>query len=299
MLLTAVVDLTNGSTQYQETDPALLARFLGGRGLGARLLYDRVGPDVAPFDRDNCPIFTTGPFSDTPWPTASRYHVTFKSPATGAYGYANSGGHLAPELARAGFVALIVTGRAPAPVYLKVTPGAIAICPAEHLWGLGTYATQDALLDPQGTSGRSGRVLCIGPGGEKLARIAAIINDYGRAAARGGPGAVMGSKHLKAIHVQAGTRAASAPEFAAAARQTGKHLITDPRNQSLMSDGTVFLMRPKNLSGDLPAKNHQQSQVPFIDQIDAAAIARYKVKRVGCAACPIRCSRLSAVAEGP
>ena len=299
MSLTAVVDLTQGSVHCQESDPALRQRFLGGRGLGARLLFDRVGPEIGPFDPGNCLIFTTGPFSDTPWPTASRYHVTFKSPATGAYGYANSGGHLAPELARAGFDALIVTGRAARPVYLRVTPGAIAICPAEHLWGLGTYAAQDALLGPEGASGRRGRVLCIGPAGEKRARMAAIINDYGRAAARGGPGAVMGSKNLKAIHVQAGTRAPSRPEFAAAARQTGKHLITDPRNQSLMTDGTLFLMRPKNLTGDLPARNHQLAQVPFIDQIDATAIARFKTRRMGCAACPIRCSRQSAVAEGP
>src|SRR5664279_5057638 len=133
MLLNAVVNLSTGTVEYRESDPALRARFLGGRGLGARLLFDAVGPDIGPFDPGNCLIFTTGPLSDTPWPTASRYHVTFKSPATGAYGYANSGGHLAPELARAGFEAVVVTGRAPAPVVLRVTPGAIAICPAEHL----------------------------------------------------------------------------------------------------------------------------------------------------------------------
>ncbi len=299
MPVTAVVNLSTSAIEYAETDLALKTRFLGGRGLGARLLFDRVGPDVGALDPDNCLIFTTAPYSATPWPTASRYHVTFKSPATGAYGYANSGGHLAPELARAGFEALIITGRAPAPVYLRVTQNKIAICPADHLWGQGTYATQDALLGPDGHTGRSGRVLCIGPGGEKLARIAAIINDYGRAAARGGPGAVMGSKNLKAIHVRAEARAATPAAFAAAARQTGKHLITDPRNQSLMNEGTIFLMRPKNLTGDLPARNHQLAQVPFIDMIDVPAIGRYKVKRMGCAACPIRCSRMSVVEEGP
>ncbi len=299
MPVTAVVNLSTGAIKYAETDPALKTRFLGGRGLGARLLFDRVGLDVGALDPDNCLIFTTAPYSATPWPTASRYHVTFKSPATGAYGYANSGGHLAPELARAGFEALIITGRAPAPVYLHVTQNKIAIRSAAHLWGQGTYAAQDALLGPDGHTGRNGRVLCIGPGGEKLARIAAIINDYGRAAARGGPGAVMGSKNLKAIHVRAEARAATPAAFAAAARQTGKHLITDPRNQSLMNDGTIFLMRPKNLTGDLPARNHQLAQVPFIDMIDVPAIGRYKVKRMGCAACPIRCSRLSVVAEGP
>jgi aldehyde:ferredoxin oxidoreductase len=299
MRVTAVVNLSTGGIEYAETDPALRARFLGGRGLGAKLLFDRVGPDVGPFDPSNCLIFTTAPYSATPWPTASRYHVTFKSPATGAYGYANSGGHLAPELARAGFEALVVTGHAPTPVYLHVTQGNITIRPADHLWGQGTYATQDALLGSDGHSGGNGRVLCIGPAGEKRARIAAIINDYGRAAARGGPGAVMGSKNLKAIHVWAEARAATPVAFAVAARQTAKHLMTDPRNQRLMNDGTLWLMRPKNLTGDLPAKNHQLAQVPFIDMIDAPAFARYKVKRMGCAACPLRCSRMSVVEEGP
>ena len=167
-----------------------------------------------------------------------------------------------------------------------------------------TTTTQDTLLGVEGKTGRNGRVLCIGPAGEKRVRIAAIINDYGRAAARGGPGAVMGSKHLKAIHVRASRQPATPPGFAAITRRAAKHLISDPKNQSLMRDGTVFLMRPKNLTGDLPAKNHQLSQVPFIDEIDAAAFDRYRVKRLGCATCPIRCSRLSVVdnataVEGP
>ncbi|MEW5717988.1 MAG: aldehyde ferredoxin oxidoreductase N-terminal domain-containing protein, partial [Chloroflexota bacterium] len=178
MALTALVDLSRGSIEYSETDPALRKRFLGARGIGAKILFDRVGARVAPFDPENCLIFTTGAFSGTPWPTASRYHVTFKSPATNAYGYANAGGHFGPELAHAGFDALIVTGRAAAPVYLQITDRAIAIHPANHLWGLTTTATHDQLL------GAGGRVACIGPAGERRVRIAAIINDYGRAAAR-------------------------------------------------------------------------------------------------------------------
>lgn len=295
----ANVNLSTGAVSYEEIDARLRRLYLGGRGLGARLLYDRVGPEVEPFDPENCLIFTTGPFSATPWPTSSRYHVTFKSPATDAYGYANSGGHLAPELARAGLDALVISGQASSPVYLRVSRNTIEILPADHLWGLGTYATQEALLGSEGENGRSGRVACIGPAGENRSRIAAIINDYGRAAARGGPGAVMGSKNLKAIHVQPGPRDSSLPAFAAAARQTGKHLLADPRNQSLMTDGTIFLMRPKNLTGDLPARNHRFAQVPFIDSIDVPAIGAYKVRRMGCAACPIRCSRMSEVPDGP
>jgi len=295
----AWIDLTKNIVQYTETQPDLINNFLGGRGLGAKLLFDAVRPEVKPFDPENCIIFTTGPFSGRPWPTASRIHVTFKSPATGAYGYANAGGHIGPELARAGFTALVVTGQSQSPVYLEVSQGKVAICPAHHLWGLGTYATQEALLGSDGENGKSGRVICIGPAGENLVKTAALINDYGRAAARGGPGAVMGSKNLKAIRVKAEKPMPSGATFSQAAKKASQHLISDPKNQGLMTVGTICLLRGKNISGDLPAKNHQLGQVPFIDQIDPSALANYKTKRMGCASCPIRCSRISEVKDGP
>lgn len=294
MAKTSLINLSTGRVEITDTDPALLQRFLGGRGLGARLLFDLVGPQVEPFDPRNCLIFTSGVFSGTPWPTASRYHVTFKSPATGGYGYANSGGGVGPELASAGFDALIVTGQASSPVYLKVTQEAVSIEPADHLWGKTTSFVQDTLL-----ADNKGRVVCIGEAGEKLVRIAALINDYGRAAARGGPGAVMGSKRLKAVHILATGKKSSLPEFIQAVKTASQHLINDPKMQGLISDGTVFLMRPKNLSGDLPAKNHQLAQVPFIDALDARALKEYRVKRMGCKYCPVRCSCLSAVEDGP
>jgi aldehyde:ferredoxin oxidoreductase len=132
-----------------------------------------------------------------------------------------------------------------------------------------------------------------------LVRIAAIINDHNRAAARGGPGAVMGSKNLKAIHVRASGRPSIPPELRVAAKATTAKLNEDPRLDGLRQFGTLFLMQPKNLSGDQPAKNHQLAQVPFIDGISAEAMDHYLVSHKGCYACPIRCSRKSAVTEGP
>lgn len=299
MAKTALVNLSNESIEIKKTDPDLLSRFLGGRGLGAKLLFDMVGTEIAPLDPQNCLIFTTGPFSGTPWPTSSRYHVTFKSPATGAYGYANSGGSFGPELARAGFDALIVTGQATSAVYLDITDYKVEIKPADHLWGLKTPAVQDILLGLEGKDGKGGRVVCIGPGGENLVRIAALINDYGRAAARGGPGAVMGSKRLKAIHVHASGKITTSQELRKAAKAANKHLVSDPKMQGLINVGTVILMRPKNLTGDLPAKNHQLGQVPFIDKLDSDALQMYRVKKHGCKPCPVRCSRISVVEDGP
>ncbi len=305
MARTATVDLTSGRVTQYETPPGLLRDYLGGRGLGARLLYDLVGPEVDPLAPENYLIFTAGPFAGTPWPTSARLHVTFKSPLTGSYGYANTGGHIVSQLRHAGYDALLVTGRAPQPSVLSVVDDEISVIPAPELWGLQTGAVHDALLGPAGASPRhSGRtregcVACIGPAGENLVKIAAIINDRGRAAARGGPGAVMGSKNLKALHIVATRRPATDPEFRTVARATVDKLRGDPHLDGLRRWGTLVLMDGKNIGGDQPAMNHQFAQVPFINQVNARAFDRYVEGHRGCYGCPIKCSRDSRVASGP
>lgn len=297
MANTAWLDLSTGEVEVRKTDPELLHRFLGGRGLAVKYLYDHVPAGADPFGPENCLIFSSGLFSGTPWPSSSRYHVTFKSPATGGYGYANAGGGFGPELALAGFNAVVVKGIAPAPVYIKIVDNQVTIEKADHLWGKKTGEVQDILLGA-GTSGSNGRVACIGPAGENRSRIAAVINDYGRAAARSGPGAVMGSKNLKAIHVKATRKSASNKDLIPAIKAASQHLIKDPKMKGLIDVGTVVLMRPKNISGDLPAKNHQFGQVPFIDLIDSNALKTYQVKRMGCRFCPVRCSCESVTDDG-
>lgn len=301
MAKTAWVNLTTGEIRVEATDPELLQQYLGGRGLGAKYLFDLVQPGVDPFGPDNHLIFTNGLFSGTPWPSASRYHVTFKSPATDGYGYANSGGGFGPELAMAGYDALVFWGISPTPVYLKIADASISLENAEHLWGKRTGEVQDILLGIGTPTGANGRVSCIGPAGENLVRIASIINDYGRAAARGGPGAVMGSKNLKAVHVKASSKGKSNPELRDEIKRLNQHLRKDPKMQGLIDTGTVFLMRIKNISGDLPAKNHQLGQVPFIDKMDGTALKDYRTKRMGCRFCPVQCSceSVGQGSEGP
>lgn len=294
----ATINLSTSHVTITNTPPGLLKRFLGGRGLGAKLLYDQVGPDVDPLSANNCLIFTAAPLAGTPWPTSARLHVTFKSPLTGVYGYANSGGFFVAEMRHAGYDALVITGRAPEPVILRITGRHIAIEPAGELWGQTTGDVHKALLGGTDES-RAGRVACIGPAGENRVRIAAIINDYNRAAARGGPGAVMGSKNLKAIHIKAGNRPEIPPLLRQAAKQTSQHLKTDPHLEGLRQYGTLVLMDPKNAGGDQPAKNHQLAQVPFIDKVNAAAFDAYLLEHKGCYACPIKCSRRSRVEDGP
>jgi len=291
---TAYVNFTRRQVSYQPTDPRMLEKWLGGRGYGAALLFDLVEPDVQPFDPENCLIFSTGRLNETSWPTASRYHVTFKSPATGAYGYANSGGHFGPELRRAGFDAIVISGRASEPVILYITDNQIDILPARDLWGKPTSFVERSLLSFGG-----GKVASIGQAGENLVYMAGIINDLGRAAARSGGGAVMGSKNLKALHVVPSKRRAPSPrEFLQLARYHARRVIQDKNSQGLMSESTLFLMSIKNIIGDLPAKNHQFGQVPFINQLDAKKFSEYWTERKSCASCPLRCARHSKVNSG-
>ena len=290
----AFVNLSSSEVTILETDPEELRRFLGGGGLGAKLLYDLVGPEVDPLSPDNVLIFTAGPLAGSPWPTSSRLHVTFKSPLTSAYGYANSGGFFAAELKRAGYDALIIKGRAPKPSVLQVFDHEISIREATELWGTMVSETHHALLGMSHTP-QAGRVACIGPAGENLVRISAIMNDFSRAAARGGPGAVMGSKNLKAIHVRAFGRPHLSSHFRQEAKVATRKLQVDPHLDGLRRYGTLVLMDPKNVSGDQPAKNHQLVQVPFIQQVNASAFDRYLLSHKACYACPIACSRQSSV----
>jgi aldehyde:ferredoxin oxidoreductase len=295
MHTTAFVNLSQKNVTYQPTEPQILDKWLGGRGYAARLLFDLVSPETLPFDPDNCLIFSTGRLNNTPWPTAARYHVTFKSPATGAYGYANAGGHFGPALRKAGFDAIVIHGKAAEPVYLQISEGRIEILSAVELWGKTTAEVEGILQTAAG-----GKVASIGPAGENLVYMAGIINDGGRAAARTGGGAVMGSKNLKTLHVLDSKKQTPSPqEFLSLVKQNSKRLIGHKNSQGLMDESTLFLMSIKNFIGDLPAKNHQLGQVPFIDQLDSKKFSEYWIERKGCAVCPIRCSRRSQVENGP
>ena len=303
MANTAFINLTTREVSIKPSDEEALRLFVGGRGYATKLLYDQVGPEVQPLSPDNLLIFSIGPMGGTPWPTSGRGHVTFKSPLTGAYGHANAGGNFGAELAKAGYDALVITGQADTPVYLYVTGdgagGQVEIRAADvptdpsgqSLWGLEVSAVSDQ-LEPLG------KVACIGPAGENLARIAAVMNDRSRAAGRAGGGAVMGSKRLKAVVVKAAGRRTVPPAFRKRAVEVSKYLRTTPKLEDLRRYGTSFLVGIKNASGDLPAKNHQMGQVPFVGKIDAEALDRYVVKAKGCYACPLLCGRVSEVTEG-
>ena len=294
MALTAYINLTTEEIRAAESPVEVVVKYLGSRGYAARILYDNVGPEVEPLSRENCLIFSTGPLTGTPWPTGARYTVTAKSPLTGIYGYANSSGFFGPELRKAGFDALVFTGQAQKPLILVIEDRELELIDGGEFWGKTTEETERELKERfEGC-----KVASIGPAGENLVRIASVINDYGRAAARCGMGAVMGYKRLKAVVVRASSEVPVTPAFKQVAlemmRKTGRH----PGSKSLRKWGTVHLVDPKNISGDLPTRNHQLVQFEKADKVNAVSLNNYLEKNDGCYSCPIRCSRFTKVEHG-
>ena len=291
---TCYVDLSARTIELVDTPTEMIGSYLGGRGYAASILYDLVGKEVEPESQESAVILSSGLFSGTPWPAAARYHLTFRSPLTGIYGYANAGGKLGPYLATCGFDAIVVQGRAESPVYLLVDKRSIRIESAEELWGKTTGETE-ALLHAKHPDAA---VASIGPAGENGVLFASVMNDSGRAAARTGGGAVFGSKNLKAVVVIQNRPEPSPKEFLIETRAASRKILAHPATASYHRWGTPILVNIKNYVGDLPTKNMQLGQVPFVDRINAESLERYKEKTEGCLGCPIRCARVSRIDEG-
>jgi aldehyde:ferredoxin oxidoreductase len=297
------VDLTTAVVSERALDMEMARLYLGGRGLGARLLWDEVGPGIDALAPENVLIFTVGPLTGTGYQTSNRFSVSTLSPLTGTVLDANSGGFWGMQFKKTGYDALIMRGRAEKPVYLEIKPGSVTFHDAAELWGQRVLAVTTAL----GQNDNRRNVLCIGPAGEKLSRIAAIMNDGERSLARGGPGAVMGSKNLKAIVVEGKDRPGIAdPEkFKFLLYETRKLIRQSPlTSQALPEFGTVVMMNIVNSVGALPTRNHRQTQFEDAEAISGETLTdKYLEKNVSCWACPIGCTRLTRTekvsGEGP
>ncbi len=292
-----VVDLSAGRLWDEPLDEADLRAYIGGSGLGARYIADRVTADTEPLAPDNPLLFMTGPLVGTNMPSAGRYSVCALSPLTGLWGEANSGGFFGPELRFAGYDGILITGCADRPMWLSIVDGQAQLHDASALWGLDTYATQDqarrALNQPKA------RVACIGPAGEHLAKMAAIVNDHGRVAGRTGLGAVMGSKKLKAIAAcGAAVRGAAAipladPQaFQAAVRDILVNGKEDMAAIALRMAGTAGYVDMALMYGDMPIRYYQQGEwEPGGDLSGVLLAERYQNRNIGCYHCPIACGR--------
>lgn len=294
------VDLSNEKITETKLDEKLARDFIGGRGLGVKILYDRVGPEVKPLDPENLLIFATGPLTGTLSPTSGRHCVVTKSPLTNTISDSQSGGYWGAELKFAGYDAIIVRGKAKKPVYLWVRDGGAEFKDAKALWGKGTHATTDGICKELGDD--KVKVACIGPAGEKLVKIAAIINDKYRASGRCGVGAVMGSKNLKAIAVRGKGEPKIANEelFKIYVRECQKVLKENPvTGTGLPTYGTAVLVNIINEHGVYPTRNFQTGVFPTADKTGGETIAEtILVRNKGCYACPIACSRVTKVEGG-
>jgi aldehyde:ferredoxin oxidoreductase len=294
------LDLDRSRVRDLPLDDTLLLEYVGGRGLGAKLLYDLFEPGTDPLSPRNPLIFTVGPLDGTPAPTSGRYSVTAKSPLTGTIFDSNSGGHLGPALKACGIDALIIRGAAKDPIYIHLTPKKLEVLDAGELWGLDVVETTDRLTELYGPKAK---VACIGPAGENLVRFASIMNDKHRTAGRGGMGAVMGSKRVKALVVsdyRIGLNVADRATFLFFVKEANKLIAQNPvTSKALPKYGTSAIMNLINLLGILPTKNFQTGSFAHAEEVSGEAITeRILVGQVACYACPIACGRETATSNG-
>lgn len=286
------VNLSTKSAAVEDLDIAMAKKFVGGRGLGTKMFYDEVSPEVDAFSPDNKLMVVTGPMTGTKTPTGGRYMVITKSPLTGTIASSNSGGYFGPELKFAGFDVIIVEGKSEKPVYLMIEDGEFSIKDASHVWGKVVSETTKQLASE---APEKSRVLCIGPAGEKLSRLAAIMNDFDRAAGRSGVGAVMGSKNLKAIVVRGtGDVAVADPEtLKEVVKESNKKIRENGvTGQGLPAYGTAVLVNIINENGVFPTNNFQGSQYDKAEDTSGETLAeKYLVRKDPCYRCPIACGR--------
>ena len=191
------IDLTSGTAHESSIPAERLRTLIGGKGIGARMLLEEVGPEIDPLGPDNKLIFATGPITGTKMPGSNRYAAFFLSPLTGGYGESYAGGNLASQFARSGYKVVVLEGRAPQPVFVEVAEGRAVIHPAADLWGMDTYTAEEQLVARAGDP--KAQACVIGPAGEHLLRFACVENNKWRSLGRGGAGAVMGSKNVKGV----------------------------------------------------------------------------------------------------
>ena len=286
------VNLTQREVSIEDLNLDYAKEYIGGRGLGLRMLMDEIDPGVDPLSAENKMIFISGPLSGTRVSTGCRYMVVTKSPLNNMIARSNSGGVWGAMLKYAGFDAIIVEGKADAPVYLEIEDGKTVIKDAAHLWGKTTEETCEEL-----GSGKDTSVLNIGPAGENLSLLASIMNDIDRAAGRSGVGAVMGSKNLKAIVTKSKNKQIptfNEEEFKVAALDAAKklkeHGVT---GEGLPTYGTAILVNIINSVGSYPYKNFQFGEDPDADMTSGETlIAQDNWKgNTYCHRCTIGCGR--------
>ncbi|MEM3618051.1 MAG: aldehyde ferredoxin oxidoreductase family protein [Candidatus Bathyarchaeia archaeon] len=294
------VDLTTGKSYTEPLNEDYAKKYIGGIGLGMRLWLDNSKAGVDPFSPENPLVLATGPTSGTIWPTGGNGHAfVSKSPQSYGIAEAKSHGSFGTELKRAGYDAVIFHGKAEKPVYVWIDDDSVQILDASHLWGKSPAETEDMIKEELGDYYI--RVAAIGPAGEKLVRIACIINEKSRAAGRCGMGAVMGSKNLKAIAVR-GTRdvtVAKPDEFLEFVKEFHERM-KGPATKKYRTLGTPENVLVHNALHCMPTRNYNNAHFEAAEKVSGEYLnERYVAKIIGCSSCAMRCEHVCVVTEGP
>lgn len=300
------MNLSKGTTEAKEYSDDLKRQYLGGRGLGIKILADSFDSIGDALDESNLLIFAAGPLTGTGIPLGGRYSVATKSPLTGTATSANSGGVFGYKLKKAGFDGVVVSGKAKTPVYLFLKNGIAELRDASHIWGKTTRDTTKTLLEEVNDKGA--KLACIGPAGEKLSLLACIMNDNFRAAGRGGVGAVMGSKNLKAIVATGDMKieVAHPEKIKALQLEFNARYKENGVAKAIHDYGTDVLVNIINENYVFPINNFQSGHWPSAkaDKIGGETLAKTFLKRPkGCFSCTVMCGRQTEIdgveSEGP
>lgn len=290
------VDLSTGQISVEATEP-YVDQYLGGRGLGVRLIYDHYGPGTGAFDPGNPLIFNTGPLSGTALPGSGRVDVTALSPMSNLRAKSNFGAYWGPELKFAGYDHLMITGKSEKPCYIWIKEGQVEIREARHLWGKDTFETQKQIQQELGDP--EIKVVCIGPAGEKLVRFACLLTETGDAAGRTGMGAVMGSKNLKAVAVRAtgAVRIARPREFLDLSIQINNEIRQHPAYTELSQWGVARGVQMMYQMGFFPVGYFEDVcwEEIMTHYGGPEYVEKNQIKNVGCYCCPNRCMNFFSV----
>jgi len=288
----ALVHLASGTSEDLLLPGEVVRKYIGGSGLGTYLLFRYGSPAADPLSPDNPLIFMNGPFQGTGIPTSGRHQVISKSPLTGAFGESDCGGTFGFHLKRAGYDGLVFLGRSSSPVYAAVIDGRVEIRDGTSLWGKDTFETEEALFSAEG---KPAGVACIGPAGERMVLLANIMHDgrNARAAGRGGLGAVMGSKNLKAVVARGKEKTVMADEKKVREKSAEKAKFYMEKLPAMTRFGTAGGVALAEQNGDLPLKNWSMGSWPEeVKSITGEAMAdTILTGNWGCMACPIKCGR--------
>ncbi len=290
------VNLTDRTFKEEPLSDDLIHDYIGGRGFGVKLLYDDLSPDIDPLGEENEIIFVAGPLAGTSAQSFSRWKIFFKSPLTGGYFMSSGGGHFASELKFSGFDVVIVKGKSERPVFLWINEGKYELRDASYLWGMDCDDTHNLIREE--LNNPRVRLACIGPAGENGVKFAGVFSDR-RAAGRGGGGAVMGSKNLKAVAVRGNKKIDLAdPEaFSAAVKEQVDRYRAAPHFKSFSRTGT---QTPEftNVLGIFPTRNFRGGVLPGIETMDGSVFNEIRARNTACHNCMIHCGSISKIESG-